>query len=255
MDLFDQIAVVTGGASGIGAAVVDELRASGAKPVVWDVAGAVDVTCDVTDPAQVAAAMRRTRAIAGRPTMLVASAGVVAGTELLQLELDEWDRVFAVNLRGALICMKAFAEDVVEAGHAGSILAMSSVNSVVSDAGLAAYSASKAGLNALVKIAAVEWGKHQIRVNAVGPGVTRTPMVRFGSDPRYLENLSARTPLGDIGEPRQVAQAALNILRSDWITGQVVMVDGGSSLMTARSAWWNARDATRLSPQEEATSS
>lgn len=242
MELSNQVAVITGGSSGIGAAIADALSTAGAKPVVWDRAPQADVVCDVTEPAQVNDAMRRTIDIAGVPSILVASAGIVAGSELLDLDLDEWDRVLSVNLRGALICMKEFAACLVDAGRGGSVLAVSSVNSTVVDAGLAAYSASKAALNMVVRIAAVEWGSLGIRVNAIGPGVTETPMVRFTSDPGYLRNLRARTPLGDVGKPGQIAEAALNLIRSDWVTGQVVMVDGGASLMTARSVWWGSRN-------------
>ncbi len=223
--------VVVGGASGIGAAVVAAERRRGADVVVWDIAGAYDVKCDVTDPASVDAALEDTLGRIGVPPEVTVTAGVGHSGMLLDLPVDEWDRVIAVNTRGPLLVMRAFARAMIDAGSPGSIVATSSVSARLVDRSMGAYCASKAALSMLVEVAACEWGPHGIRVNAVGPGVTTTPMLgRAPTDSGWLASVQERTALGRLGTADDIAQAIRALHDVEWMTGQIVECDGGLGL-------------------------
>jgi NAD(P)-dependent dehydrogenase (short-subunit alcohol dehydrogenase family) len=237
MDLTGRIAVVTGGASGIGAACADRLEAEGARPVRWDLTGA-DVVCDVRDPASIDHAMAWTVDNVGTPSIAVAAAGIATAGAFIDVPVEDFDRTLAVNLRGVFLTLQAVAREMVKAELDGSLLAIASVNGILADPHLVSYSTSKAGVYHLARVAAVELGRYGIRVNAIGPGPTETPMLQQSmSTPGYVESVEAATPLGRLGTPDLVADAAVNVLRSEWITGQAIMADGGSSLMTARGNW------------------
>ncbi len=239
MNLAGRVAVVTGGAAGIGAAVVEQLRRSGAIAVVWDSASGADIECDVADPLQVDAAMRRTLEMHGTtPAILVAAAGVrVGASAVVDLSADDLARTFAVNTYGVLFCVQAVTRELIRHGRDGSIVVVSSVNGTIVDERRAAYSMSKAAVNMLVRVMAREVGRHDIRINAVAPGPTATAMLgEMLNDKVYLEEVARRTPLGRVGSPELVAEAILNLLASSWVTGQVVAVDGGSSLSTGRTS-------------------
>ena len=223
-------ALVTGGASGIGREVAVRLRDAGHDVVVWDVAGG-DIACDVSDPDAVSAAMEHTLRDHDVPTRVVTCAGIGASGLLLQQSLPEWERVLAVNLTGTWLTIRAGAQAMIDAGVGGSIVAVSSISATVADREMGAYCVSKAGVDMLVKVAAVEWGAHGIRVNAVGPGVTRTPMLAKPEQlPGWVEGLSERTALGGLGEATDVAGAIVGVLELPWVTGQVVHADGGLAL-------------------------
>jgi len=230
MELSGRVAVVTGGASGIGAAVVDRLSGQGVRVVVWDVAPGAEVVCDVADPAAVEAGLERTLAIAGVPTLLVASAGIGHSGLLTEIAPAAFDRVLGVNLKGAWLTMSVVARALRRAGVDGAMVAVTSVSARLADQGMGAYCASKAALEMLVKVAAHEWAEHGIRVNAVGPGVTRTPMLAGAPETGMTDEVVARTPLHRLGEADDVAQAIVALLTLDWVTGQVVLADGGLSL-------------------------
>jgi NAD(P)-dependent dehydrogenase (short-subunit alcohol dehydrogenase family) len=226
-----QVAVVVGGASGIGAAVAAQQRAAGATVVVWDVQGAADVTCDVTDPAQVDAAVATTVERWGVPAWCTVSAGVGHAGMLLDVRPEDWDRIQAVNARGPLLAMRAWARRMIDAGIAGSIVATSSVSAHLPDRSMGAYCASKAALDMVVKVAAVEWAEHGIRVNAVAPGVTDTPMLGGAPlDGGWLRRVADRTALGAIGSADEVARAVVALHGLPWVTGQVLDCDGGLAL-------------------------
>lgn len=223
-------ALVTGGASGIGAEVAGRLRDAGCDVVVWDLAGA-DFVCDVSDPDAVSAAMEQTVREHGTPTRIVTCAGVGASGLLLEQSPEEWNRVLGVNLTGTWLTIRAGAQAMVDAGVGGSIVAVSSISGTLADRDMGAYCVSKAGVDMLVRVAAAEWGVHGIRVNAVGPGVTRTPMLAKPEQlPGWVEALSERTALGRLGEADDVAAAIVGVLELPWVTGQVVHADGGLAL-------------------------
>jgi NAD(P)-dependent dehydrogenase (short-subunit alcohol dehydrogenase family) len=223
-------ALVTGGASGIGFEVAGRLRDAGHDVVVWDLAGA-DIACDVSDPNAVSVAMEQTVRERGVPTRIVTCAGIGASGMLLQQSLAEWERVLAVNLTGTWLTIRAGAQAMIDAGVSGSIVAVSSISGTVADRDMGAYCVSKAGVDMLVKVAAVEWGAQGIRVNAVGPGVTRTPMLAKPEQlPGWVEGLSERTALGGVGAATDVAGTIVGVLELPWVTGQIVHADGGLAL-------------------------
>lgn len=223
-------ALVTGGGSGIGREVAGRLRDAGHDVVVWDLAGG-DIVCDVSDPDAVSAAMDQTVREHEVPTRVVTCAAIGAGGLLLEQPLAEWERVLAVNLTGTWLTIRAAAQAMVDGGVGGSIVAVSSISGTIVDRDMGAYCVSKAGVNMLVKIAAVEWGGHGIRVNAVGPGVTRTPMLGKPEQlPGWVDAVTERTALGGLGEATDVAGAIVGVLELPWVTGQVVHADGGLAL-------------------------
>jgi NAD(P)-dependent dehydrogenase (short-subunit alcohol dehydrogenase family) len=224
------IAVVTGGGSGIGSAATGRLRAAGADVVVWDVDGG-DIDCDISDPASVSAAIERTVADHGAPDRLVACAGIGASGLLLEQTPADWQRVIDTNLTGTWLTMRAAAHAMVDGGSGGSMVAVSSISGTLADRDMGAYCVSKAGIDMLVRVAAAEWGAHGIRVNAVGPGVTRTPMLGTPEQlPGWVEGLTERTALGRLGEADDVAETILAVLEMSWVTGQIVFADGGLAL-------------------------
>jgi NAD(P)-dependent dehydrogenase (short-subunit alcohol dehydrogenase family) len=236
LDLTGRVAVVSGGASGIGEACVRRLADAGCRVVPWDLQPCDGgVLCDVSSPDSVAAAIAATERDYGPPSVLVAAAGVGRGQHLLEVDPAEWDRTFAVNMRGVMLTVQSVARSMIAHGLGGAMVLISSVNGVLADRGLTAYSASKAGVNQFARVAARELGPHGIRINALGPGATETPMLGPNLDrPAYREEVIGQTALGAFGQPSQIADAALGLLQMDWVTGQVLLVDGGASLNTGR---------------------
>jgi NAD(P)-dependent dehydrogenase (short-subunit alcohol dehydrogenase family) len=238
-------AVVTGGGSGIGSAVVERLRKVGHDVVAWDLRGG-DITCDISDPESVSVAMEQTLAVHGAPTRLVACAGVGASGLLLEQEPDAWRRVIDTNLTGTWLTMRTVARAMVEAGNGGSIVAVSSISGTVADRDMGAYCVSKAGVDMLVRVAATEWGVHGIRVNAVGPGVTRTPMLAKPEQlPGWVDGLTERTALGRLGEADDVAETIVGVLEMSWVTGQTVFSDGGLALHSPIDAYGQVQRLTK----------
>lgn len=239
-------ALVTGGASGIGLEVAGLLRDGGHRVVTWDLSGA-DIDCDVSDPEAVSAAMKQTVSEYGVPTRVVTSAGIgssgPSGLLLRQAPAD-WERVLSVNLTGTWLTLRAAAQAMVDAEVQGSIVAVSSISGTVADRDMGAYCVSKAGVDMLVKVAAVEWGTYGIRVNAVGPGVTRTPMLP--NPDAWLGSVSGRTALGRLGEASDVAGAIVGVLELPWVTGQVVHADGGLALHSPIDAYGQLEKLMRL---------
>ena len=224
-------ALVTGGMSGIGAAVVARLREAGEDVVVWDIASGADHVVDGSEPERVDAAMRATLASGEPPAKAVVCAGIGRSALLIEETPADWDRVLGVNLTGVWLTIRAAAAAMVASGRGGSIVVVTSVSGRVVDRNMGAYCVSKTGADLLVQVAAVELGGHGIRVNAVGPGVTRTPMLAKPELlPGWVEGLTDRTPLGRLGEADDVAQAVVALLDLEWVTGQVLYADGGLHL-------------------------
>lgn len=235
MDDDSGLALVIGGGSGIGAALVQTYRSQGTPVVTWDVAGEADVRCDVADPEAVERAVDETRERWGVPRWVTVTAGVGHGGLLVDVTPPEFDRVLAVNARGPWLCLRGWARVLLSENRRASLVAVSSVSARLVDRGMGVYCASKAALSMLVQVAAAEWGPQGLRVNAVAPGVTRTPML--GPDATagvegspWLQGVAERTPLGRLGEAEDVAQVIVALHGMDWVTGQVIESDGGLAL-------------------------
>jgi NAD(P)-dependent dehydrogenase (short-subunit alcohol dehydrogenase family) len=232
MELQGATAIVTGGASGIGAACVTRLRNAGARVAVLDVVDAPDadvaVPVDVATEQEVVDGIARAVSDLGRLDVAVLSAGVGGSAPLLAMTTDEWDRVMNVNLRGAFVCLRECARAM---DHGGSIVAVTSISGFLADRAMAHYAASKAALAQLVRSAARELGANGIRVNAVAPGTTDTPMFAPTERlPGYRDMVTRRSALGRMGTADEVAQAIVALCTLDWVTGQVLAADGGVSL-------------------------
>jgi NAD(P)-dependent dehydrogenase (short-subunit alcohol dehydrogenase family) len=235
-------ALVVGGASGIGAAVAVAQRAAGLPTLVWDRAGEPDVDCDVTDPDAIDRALATTIVRIGVPTVVTVTAGIGHAGLLVEVTPDAWDTVMHVNARGPWLVMRAIARAMIETGVPGSIVATSSVSGHLVDRNMGAYSASKAALDMVVRVAACEWAEHGIRVNAVGPGVTETPMLgRARPAGGWLAEVESRTPLGRLGQADDIAAAVLALHELEWVTGQVLDCDGGLSLHSPIDSFGAAR--------------
>jgi len=227
-------ALVVGGASGIGRACADALLAAGWPTVVADLRPSTDdrsaVSVDVRDPAAVGAAADEVAAEHGGIGAVVYAAGTARVTPLLDIDPREWELVLGVNLSGGFNVVQACAPHM-PAG--GSITLISSIDSAAPVAGLAHYSAAKAGAEALVRSAALELGPRGIRCNAVLPGVVRTPLMEpMLARPEVAEAFVAQTPLGRLGEGTDIADvvAFLASPEARWISGVSLPVDGGMSL-------------------------
>lgn len=236
MNLEGAVAVVTGGASGIGLATVEALVGRGARVEIWDVApNAADVAADVgasaghvdvTDSASVTAAARA----AGSIDVLVNSAGTGSVGEVWDIPDEEWNRVLDVNLKGTFICLRAVARGMVAAGR-GRIVNVASVSGLVPDPGMAAYCASKAAVIMLTKVAALDLAPHNVLVNAVSPGPVDTPLLGLGlSMPGMRERFEA-IPIPRLGRPDEIASAIVFLLENDWMTGESLYIDGGTQLV------------------------
>jgi NAD(P)-dependent dehydrogenase (short-subunit alcohol dehydrogenase family) len=169
----------------------------------------------------------------GMPRWVTVTAGVGHAGLLSDCTPEEWDRVMAINARGPWLCLRAWAAAMRQEGRGGSMVATSSISAHLVDRNMGLYCASKAALSMLVKVAAAEWGPDAIRVNAVGPGVTMTPMLgRAPVEGPWLSGVAGRTALGRLGEADDIAQAIEAVHGMAWVTGQVLDCDGGLSLQS-----------------------
>jgi NAD(P)-dependent dehydrogenase (short-subunit alcohol dehydrogenase family) len=234
-------ALVTGGASGIGAAVVERLLAAGARVTVLDrqapehpaADGVRHLECDVADEAQVLSAFTQIDDAGDVPAVAVLNAGTGGFGRLTELPTEEWDRVMGVNARGVFLTLRESARRMVESGRPGCIVVTSSISAAGHERGMAHYAASKAAVDALVTVAARELGPKGVRVNAVAPGTTDTPLYASTAEiPGFTERVERRTPLGRVGRAADVADVVMALIGLDWVTGQVVAADGGLSLFS-----------------------
>jgi len=231
-DLAGRVALVTGGASGIGAACVAALRARGAHVVAADVQDGDGVSaCDVTDEAAVDALVAAIVAEHGRLDLAANVAGT-SGTyaEVADSTTEAWRETMAVNLDAVYFCLRAELR-AMRAGAGGSIVNVASAAGRMGVPGMGAYSASKHGVLGLTKTAAAEVARSGIRVNAVLPGSVRTPMLRgfAGGDEAALEQMGRRSPMGRLGEPDEIAEAVVWLLSdaARFVTGSCLAADGG----------------------------
>ncbi|HET6532797.1 MAG TPA: 3-oxoacyl-ACP reductase FabG [Actinoplanes sp.] len=244
-----RVAIVTGAARGIGAATARQLAANRMAVAVVDLdetAGAATVDeiragggtalaigADVADPAQVAAAVERTVAELGPPTVLVNNAGVLRDNLLFKMTDDDWETVMAVHLRGAFLFSREVQKHMVAAGW-GRIVSLSST-SALGNRGQANYAAAKAGLQGFTKTLAIELGKFGITANAVAPGFIATDMTaatarRMGVDwDTFAEAAVSQIPVGRAGRPEDVANTVSFLVSEEagFVSGQVIYVAGG----------------------------
>ena len=228
------VAIVTGAASGIGAAIAVQLQTQGVRVAGFDVRPSVG--CDLSfevDLGDADAVMRATAAVAealGPPTLAVHSAGITRDKVCWKLDVEDWAAVLSVNLSGAFHLLRAVVPHV-RAQNGGSLVFIGSINGTRGKFGQTAYAASKAGLMGLAKSAAREIGRFNGRVNVVAPGMVETPILE-GLPVEWRKKAEAETALGRIAQPRDIA-AVVGFLLSDaarHVTGQVLHVDGGQHM-------------------------
>jgi 2-hydroxycyclohexanecarboxyl-CoA dehydrogenase len=242
-----RVAVVTGGASGIGLAVSRRLAERGDRVAVFDIdrdaacraadeinatgGRAIGFGVDVVDRPGIDAALDTVRSEFGPVEIIVTSAGVTGFSPFTDMSIDDWDRIIRVNLTGTFHCLQPVIPDMIEAGW-GRIVTISSSSAQSGAAGMAHYSASKGGVIALTKTLAVELGPHGITVNTIPPRAIDTPMSRISPMTGRVmdwEQTAARLPVRRPGVPDDIAAACVFLTSDDagYVTGQVIGVNGG----------------------------
>ncbi len=251
MERFEgRAAIVTGGAQGIGRAVVERLVAQGARVVLADIDGdlgaatartidpsgrtVIPLTVDVSHRADVHMAVETALAAFGRLDVMISHAGIADVEPFLDQDESSWNKMLAVNMTGAFLCIQESAFVMKDRGG-GSIVVTASTNAFWIESNAAAYNASKGGARALVRSAAIDLAQYGIRVNSVAPGLIRTRLTRYVTDiPEHAADYLRNIPLHRFGEPDDVADAILFLASDDsrWITGHDLVVDGGQTIGT-----------------------
>lgn len=240
--LLGRTALITGAAQGLGASMAQVFAAAGANVVVADIDGeaadataaelpaALGVSCDVTSEDSMAAAVEAATSAYGSLDVLVNNAGFTRDASLRNLTFDDFKAVLDVHLHGAWLGIRA-AADVMREQKSGSIINVSSMSGKQGNPGQTNYSAAKAGVIGMTKAAAKELGRHNVRVNAIQPGLIDTAMIQT-MKPEVLESRIAEIPLGRLGQPADVANTAL-FLASDmasYLTGITIEISGGRGM-------------------------
>jgi 2-deoxy-D-gluconate 3-dehydrogenase len=249
-DLKGQTAIVTGGALGIGQAIAFRLAEAGAAVLIADInleaaeasaqqvrergGKATALRADASRVADAQAMAREAVRAFGRLDILINNAGIFPFAPALQVSEELWDRVLALDLKGAFFCAQAAAEQMLAAGHGGRIVNIASIDGLHPTGALAHYNAAKGGLIMLTKALALEWGPRGITVNAIAPGAIRTPGAAAAQPAAGVADMAAasflrRIPLGRIGEPDDIATVALFLVSraAAYMTGSLLVVDGG----------------------------
>ena len=248
MEFDGKVAIVTGGASGIGKAITTELAENGATVTIADLLEDVGretaqglearglkakvFPVDVSDAAQVRAMVESVAETYGGVDILVNNAGIGQRCAILEMSVEEWERILAVNLKGAFLCAQAAAKEMVKRGRGGRIVSIVSTAAENARVNAAAYCASKAGILQFTRVLAQELGQYGITANAVGPGLTVTGSpLREPVSETYLGAFLKEVPLARPGSPKDIAKAVAFLASpsADYITGQVIYADGGYS--------------------------
>lgn len=248
LDFAGQVALVTGGASGIGAATVRQFCAAGAAVIIADVQDAAGQTlaaemssaghrahyvkCDVSEEQDIRSAIQNAQSVFGGLHHAFNNAGIEGTPASVDQETNEnWERVLSVNLRGVWWCMKHEIPAMRATGAACSIVNCASIAGITGFGGIAAYAASKHGVVGLTRSAALDLAQTSIRVNAICPGVIETPMIdRFtGTDKAARQALASGAPISRMGTPDEIANAVLWLCSrgASYMIGQAIAVDGG----------------------------
>ena len=241
-----RIALVTGAGRGIGRGIALGLASAGATVAVWDLDGdsahsvAREVgarsfgdTVDVTDPAAVEAGLDRIDSALGPVDVLVANAGVTSRSPLESLDDEDFQRVIDVNLGGMFLCTRGVGRRLIRSGRPGSVVTLASISGLVGNRGgdNTHYCLTKGGVIAFTRSLAVDWARHRIRVNAIAPGYTATPMTDRlrDTDPTWFHDVIGRVPLQRLGTPEDMAGAVVFLASAAaaYVTGHVLVVDGG----------------------------
>jgi NAD(P)-dependent dehydrogenase (short-subunit alcohol dehydrogenase family) len=242
------VALVAGGAGGLGREIAMGLGAWGAALVIADLdpgraraaarelaasgAPAHALPVDLTRPASVRSLVEAVVATHRRIDILVNAAGVFAVAPAVDLDEAAWRRVLEVNLTGVFRLTRAVGAVMLRQGR-GKVITLASVSSTVANPGYAAYAASKGGVYQLTRVLGLEWARHGIQVNAIGPAFTETDLTRaYLGAAGHRELVLAKIPAGRLGEPADLVGAAVFLASpaSDFVTGQIIYVDGGRTL-------------------------
>lgn len=237
----EKLALVTGGAQGIGYACAEALTEDGFRCILADIQtdkvaeaaerlGGIAMTCDMSDAEQINGMFDRIAAEHGPLHALVNNAGIAMPGDPLDYALDDFRKVIDVNLIGTFVASQRAAKMMVEAGIEGAIVNMSSINAQVAIPAIPAYCASKGGVMQLTKAMSLALAPKGIRVNAVGPGSIDTDMMAgVNANPEAMARVMSRTPLGRVGSAREIGDVVAFLVskKASYITGETIYVDGG----------------------------
>lgn len=244
-----KVAVITGGAQGIGRASAERFLSEGASVVIADIDEAqlnttaaeigsaktvLPVVADVAKKADVDALIARTVEKFGRIDILLNNAGICPVADFLDFTEEQYDRTLAVNLRGAFFGTQAAGRQMIAQGGGGVIINMSSINSGLANPSCAPYAISKGGMNQVTSTAAVAFAPHGIRVCGVGPGTIATEIIKGAFTERAgMDAILSRTPLGRLGEPEEIASVVAFLASDDasYLTGETIYPDGGRRIL------------------------
>ena len=249
-DLSGRVAIVTGGNQGIGFGIAKGLAGAGATVVIAnrraaegqkaaeslkkEGLNAVAIPTDVSQKPSIAAMVEKVIQEYNKIDILVNNAGVIIRKPLEEFEESEWDTIHNTNLRGLFLCSQLVGREMIKRKK-GKIINISSVVSQIVQPGRGVYAAAKAGVSHLTKAFALEWAKYNINVNAIGPGLTITPINQkyFEEHPEELKKIVDDIPIGREAYPKDYAGAAVFLASdaSDYITGQTLLVDGGMTIV------------------------